>query len=52
MDDMHEQRLMSIGWPYSEAVAICHYMRRNREDLEAFVSGEERKARELLVSER
>lgn len=49
---MYEARLMSIGWPYSEAVSICASMRREREDLEAFVIEEERKARESFASDR
>lgn len=38
---MYEQRLMSIGIPFSEAVSICHSMRKEREDLEEYVKEQE-----------
>jgi len=42
---MYEQRLMSIGFPLSEAVSICHSMRQDREDLDKFVREQEQAAR-------
>lgn len=35
---MHEElRLVSIGWPLSDALTFCHTMRREGNDLERFV---------------
>lgn len=33
-----EMRLVSIGWPLSEALSFCFTMRKDREDLEGFIS--------------
>ena len=41
-----EIRLTSIGWPLSDAITFCNTMRRDREDLEAFVRQEEEEYRE------
>lgn len=36
-----EMRLVSIGWPLSEALTFCHSMRRERKDLERFIKAQE-----------
>lgn len=41
-----EMRLVSIGWPLSEALSFCHTMRKDLEDLENFVSQAEKEHRE------
>lgn len=33
-----EMRLVSIGWPLSEALSFCFTMRKDLEDLEGFIS--------------
>ena len=41
----YEQRLISIGWPLTEAFGICRALRREG-GLTAFVENEEKKYRE------
>lgn len=41
-----ENRLVSVGWPLSDAVSLCASMRRGREDLERFVREQEAQSRE------
>lgn len=36
-----EMRLVSIGWPLSDALTFCASMRRDRMDLERFVKAQE-----------
>lgn len=42
---VYEQRLISIGFPFSDAVSICHSMRREQDDLERFVIEQEQAVR-------
>lgn len=42
---MYEQRLISIGFPISEAVSICNSMLREGEDVERFIREQEQTAR-------
>lgn len=44
-----EMRLVSIGWPISEALNFCYTMRKDLEDLEGFVSREESEYRKRHV---
>lgn len=39
---MYEQRLMSIGFPYSEACSICNSIDRDTHNIEAFVLEQEK----------
>lgn len=41
-----EMRLVSIGWPLSDALTFCFTMRKDLEDLEGFVSQAESEYRE------
>lgn len=41
-----EMRLVSIGWPLSDALTFCFTMRKDLEDLEGFISKAEREYRE------
>lgn len=43
---MYEQRLMSIGYPFTDAFNICRSFRHDGLDLDEFVKNEEEKARE------
>lgn len=43
---MYEQRLMSIGYPFTDAFNICRSFRRDGLDLAKFVEEEEQKAKE------
>lgn len=40
-----EMRLVSIGWPLSDALSMCFTMRKDGYDLERFVRSEEKKAK-------
>lgn len=40
-----EMRLVSIGWPLSDALTFCFTMRKDLEDLEGFVSQAEKEYR-------
>lgn len=42
---MYERRLMSIGFPFSEAFSLCNSIGRDTHDIEAFVSEQENKYR-------
>lgn len=48
MTGMYEQRLMSIGYPFTDAFNICRSFRRDRLDLDKFVKSEEQKAKEAF----
>lgn len=45
----NEMRLVSIGWPLSDALSICYSLPKDGYDLERFIKCEEQKARENAV---
>lgn len=47
---MYEQRLMSIGYSFTDAFNICRSFRRDGLDLDSFVNEEEEKYREMYYA--
>lgn len=48
----NEMRLVSIGWPLSDALTFCHTMKKDGYDLERFIAcaeEEHRKENALLT---
>lgn len=43
---LEEIRLVSIGWPLSDALSVCFTLKRDGYDVEKFVRAEEKKAKE------
>lgn len=42
-EEMYEQRLMSIGFPFSEAFSVCRSLRKERCNLDLFVREQEQR---------
>lgn len=45
-----EQRLISIGWPLSEALGVCYQLRKEGTLME-FVEAEEKRYRDMIKRE-